>query len=134
MYCGSKTKVTNSRARLKGLEIWRRRTCTQCGAIYTTGESIEEDKSIVVEHDGRLEPFLRDHLLISVYESLRHRKTALEDASALTDTIMTRLRPHFAQGKILPAIIQENTLAVLNNFDTAASVHYAAFHNAAATN
>ena len=132
MYCGSKTKVTNSRARLKGLETWRRRACINCGAIYTTSEGIEEDKSIMVEHQGHLEPFLRDRLLISVYESLRHRKTAIEDASALTDTIMTRLRPYFTHGKVTTTDIQTTTAAVLNNFDAAAGVHYTAFHHGSA--
>lgn len=74
------------------------------------------------------EPFLRDKLLLSVYDSLKHRKTAIEDATALIDTIWVQLLPHFSNGSIATEKIIKTIGPILERFDTAASVHYQAFH------
>ncbi|PID31698.1 hypothetical protein CR970_04440 [Candidatus Saccharibacteria bacterium] len=75
----------------------------------------------------RGEPFSRDRLFLSLYESLRHRTTAVQDAAALADTIMTRL---FAGGDAM--ITREHIVSAcrdaLEHFDQPAWVHYDAFH------
>jgi transcriptional repressor NrdR len=128
IYCGGETKVTNSRSRQKGLQTWRRRQCQSCQAVFTTIEGAQEEHSLVVKRANAYEPFLRDKLLVSVYESLKHRKTALTDASALTDTIITTLMPKFASGQIDNQTITAVAKGVLSRFDDAAAVHYQAYH------
>ena len=72
--------------------MWRRRKCTECGAVYTTTELPDLSQAILVRRTMRgQENFSRDTLYISIYESLRHRPTAVADAGALTTTIITRL-------------------------------------------
>ena len=129
IYCGSKTSVTNSRGRNGGLNVWRRRSCPSCKAIFTTSESVDETKALLVQHRSQFEQFLRDKLLLSVYESLRHRKTALADATALTDTILNTLIPQFEDGKLSSKSITETTVTILNRFDKAAATHYVAFNS-----
>lgn len=72
---------------------------------------------------------MRDKLFVSVYESCKHRPTALRDASNLTQQIIARLT-HAQQhpGLIKPADIIATSIAVLKPFDRAAATAYAAYH------
>lgn len=82
----------------------------------------------VKQPNGRLEPFLRDKLLVSVYDSLRHRKTAITDATALTATIAARAYGLADHAVIERDVLIEVTYAVLERFDTVAATHYQAYH------
>src|SRR5690349_12838458 len=91
-YCGSETNVTNSRHQKRSNRVWRRRHCQGCGTIFTTEESIDYQASVSFKTpSGALAPFQRDILFVAVLDSLRHRKTATSDATALTDTILKHL-------------------------------------------
>ncbi|MDL2341473.1 MAG: hypothetical protein QFB87_00115 [Patescibacteria group bacterium] len=74
--------------------------------------------------------FSRDKLFLSLYNSLQHRPTALADASGLTDTVISKLSPQVQAGIVRPAQITQLATVALHRFDTAASVHYQAFHKA----
>jgi hypothetical protein len=67
-------------------------------------------------------------LLLSVYDSLRHRKAATADATALTETIVARLYPHIADATLQRSDVIEVATKVLSNFDKAAATSYQAFH------
>lgn len=128
IYCGYKTKVNNSRSSVKHHTTWRRRQCLHCSAIYTTREYPELDTSLRLRvTPNSLEPFLRDKLFLSVYFSLSHRKTAVSDAIALTDTIISQTLAHKS------AIIDrqnliDTVLITLKRFDSAALAYYSARH------
>jgi transcriptional regulator NrdR family protein len=82
----------------------------------------------VISNTGALTPFTRDKLLLSLYESCKHRKSALSDAGALTDTIIKKLLPHAQHGRVSRTLIIQTAQVALNRFDTAASTHYTAYH------
>lgn len=83
-----------------------------------------------VRTSGKLRPFVRDILFLSLHVSLRHRKTATSDASGLCDTIIGQL-PHFAEGGIVERdVIVAITTETLQHFDQAAATSYQAFHKA----
>ena len=127
-YCASPTKVTNSRQRARGSQVWRRRVCTKCGCIWTTHESVDMSKSHrVLTRQNSVQPFSRDVLFISIKDSLHHRKTALEDATYLTDTILTRILA-LKTPQITTAAITTLTTPVLKNFDPLAAKLYNAMH------
>lgn len=129
-FCQNPTRVTNSRTQKRVNSTWRRRRCQQCHTIFTTIESIDFSKSIVVEtQSGSFKPFERDKLLLSVYDSLRHRKTAQTDATALTTTIVTQLLQR-KTAQLPVTTITATAYTVLQRFDSVASVHYRAFHPA----
>ena len=65
---------------------------------------------------------------MSVYDSLKHRKTALEDATGLTDTVISKLLPHMKDAVLDKSLIIITTTTILKRFDKAASTHYKAFH------
>lgn len=128
IYCSGETKVTNSRLQKRANRIWRRRQCLNCGAIFTTEEQVVTEQSILVRKISAVEPFSRDKLLLSLYESLRHRKTAVSDATGLTDTIWSQLLPHIQHASVTREDIVKTAASVLKRFDKAAATSYAAFH------
>jgi hypothetical protein len=65
---------------------------------------------------------------MSVYDSLRHRKSALADATSLTATIISNVYDLADNGVVERDAIITVTTAVLDRFDKVAAVHYRAFH------
>ena len=128
IYCGSRTQVINSRPQKRLNHIWRRRECTACRAVFTTSEIPDLLKSLLVKQGKHLKPFSRDKLFLSLYRSLQHRKQATNDASCLTDTVLSKIMPHIHNGVISNEQIVSVSLLVLKNFDKPAATHYLAFH------
>ena len=129
VYCGGETAVANSRPRKKNNQVWRRRRCLACGATFTTAESAQYGAAWQVQCSGRrLEPFSELKLLLSLYRSCEHRKTALGDAQGLTETVVRRLAPLMQDGVIRGTDIAQVALVALNRFDKAAAISYQAFH------
>lgn len=128
IYCGSKTEVTNSRLQKRLNHTWRRRECLQCHAVVTTSEHIDLAKTILVTRHGRSEPFQRDILFVSIHDSLKHRKTAINDATGLTDTILSALYPEMTDAEVETEAISKTALAILKRFDRVAATHYEAFY------
>lgn len=78
---------------------------------------------------GKLTPFQRDKLYLSLYEACRHRKTAISDATHLTDTVLSRLLCLKEPSGILEREdILQATSTALEHFDQAAHTYYCAFH------
>lgn len=128
IYCGHETKVTNSRHQKRANTTWRRRKCIECGAIFTTTEVIELAQSLSVQYKRHLEPFSRDKLLVSLYESLKHRNTALGDAAALTSTVLGHALAVSDRAVIERDALVTVATTVLERFDISAATHYRAFH------
>lgn len=127
-YCGSETKVANSRHQKRLNHVWRRRKCVFCKAIFTTTEAADAVSVLRFHYLGALKPFLRDSLLISVYDSLRHRQSALTDATSLTATILSNIYDLSDNGVIERDAVITVTTTVLENFDPISATHYKAFH------
>lgn len=125
-YCESDTKVTNSRPSKRFPEVWRRRQCKSCAGLWTTREYIDLSTSHRVRTRHKvMQAFSRDVLFLSIIDSLSHRKDRISDATALTDTVLTRV---LAQNAIVietTAIINV-TYDVLLHFDQTAAAVYRA--------
>jgi transcriptional regulator NrdR family protein len=128
IYCGSKTRTVNSRAKQKTGAVWRRRQCNTCEAVFTTQESVDWSKAIVIIRLNGLEPFSRDKLRDSIHDSLKHRNDALEASTALTDTIIARAVPHISNAQLSRDTLVKTILDVLQAFDRSAAVTYRAYH------
>jgi transcriptional repressor NrdR len=127
IYCGHGTQVTNSRLNKKLNRIWRRRSCAACGNVFSTYEQADRAKAWRIQDGNKLAEFQRDRLLISLYKSLGHRPTAVADAAALTDTVVSLLAKK-PEGVMAVQELTGTTYDVLKRFDGAAATHYAAFH------
>jgi transcriptional regulator NrdR family protein len=134
IYCRNSTRVTNSRHQKRLNQVWRRRTCLTCGSTFTSHEAISLGDGVLV-HNGatssHLQPFSRSKLLISIYESCKHRTKALEDAEGLTETIISRLmQQHLQKATLDRSSIIHVTADVLQHFDSIAATMYKAYHSA----
>lgn len=128
IYCGGSTQVTNSRHKIRSNTTWRRRKCLQCGNVVSTTETINYESALRVKlTNGNLATFDPNILMISIYESAKHRSDPIKDAHELTRTITNKLLAK-SQPIIGANDILETTLNTLKNFDSVASVHYSAFH------
>lgn len=54
------TSVTNSRPTRENFQIWRRRQCQSCKAIFTTHEVVDLSHLVVIKKSGKPEMF--DHM------------------------------------------------------------------------
>lgn len=131
IHCDSNTSVINSRPQKRLNQIWRRRRCDSCEAVFTTEETAQYSAAWMVSGpNGTLQPFSRDKLFISINKSLQHRKASISDAGALTDTVIIKLALQAKNSTIKVASITQTAQVALNRFDKAASSHYQAFHRA----
>lgn len=131
IYCSGSTKVINSRHQKRPNRVWRRRKCTTCGNVWSTIETVDYALALAVQQpSGAVEPFLREKLFISIYESCKHRSSALEDAEALTSTVIGKLLGSVQNASLPRHIIISTAAGVLKNFDRTAQVHYTAYHPA----
>lgn len=129
LYCSHRTKTTNSRNLQNGHRTWRRKKCTNCSQVWTTIEKPDLSKLFSVKHiSGKLEPFSRDKLFLTVFDSLKHREAAQSDATSLTDTILNKVLIKSNASIIEAEIIFDATLEVLDRFDTHAAAHYRAYN------
>lgn len=129
IYCSGPTQVTNTRPQKKRNQIWRRRLCLKCQAIFTSIETAHIEQSwLVKQATGKLSPFLPDKLYLSIFNSLKHRESAIIDARNISDTVIAMLLNRVEDGIINYKTIADITKVSLNRFDKVASIQYQAFH------
>lgn len=127
--CSSNTQVINSRLQKRANAVWRRRQCRKCQLVFTTHEAADYSALWRVTGDNLvLSPFCRDKLFLSLYKSLQHRPSALEDAGGLTDTLISNLARQNFDSLMTTKLIADEAKKLLERFDSAASTHYRAFH------
>ena len=91
LYCGDDTEVTNSRLQRRSNQVWRRRLCKACRAVFTTHEAIDLGSTLLVDRGGRTEPFEADKLYTEVLLALQDRKDCYKDAREITNTVIQKL-------------------------------------------
>lgn len=127
LYCTNDSQVTNSRLQKRANSVWRRRKCLNCGAIWTSLERLEASTVWRVQQNGHLLTFSYETLYISLYEALKHKKTAVQDAKHLCDTVMQKLAgKHLA---VLPTeLITKTTYDILRRYNKLAAELYKTTH------
>ena len=129
IYCSGKTSVINSRLQKKLNQTWRRHKCLVCNGLFTSLEHVDLPSSLLFQKDMALtEPFRRDELYISIYEACKHRNDAAGAATALTDTILGKLRLKIEGAELTRSIVISVSSDVLKHFDKAAATSYIAYH------
>ncbi len=128
IYCGHKTRVTNSRHQKRNNKVWRRRQCLSCKSIFTTNESIDMASALLVDKNGSLEPFLDDILFTEVLLAIQDRKDAYTASRDVTDTVIANLLKLPQKPVFTPALISREAAAVLSLLDRRAWMRFAAEH------
>jgi transcriptional repressor NrdR len=129
IYCSNKTQVVNSRNQTRLKQVWRRRKCSNCLNIFTTVERINLSNTLLISNKtGKVEDFLKEKLLLSIYDSLGHRDDPIRDAAAITDTIISNVLKSLKTPLIRREVLINISHDVLKKFDKAAAVHYLAYY------
>jgi transcriptional repressor NrdR len=127
-YCGNETKVTNSRLQKRNNQVWRRRQCLVCGAVFTSHEALELESVLSVNSGGRLRPFMPDLLLKELILALQDRKDVYTASREVLGTIVRQLLALPQKPVFTPADISKTASAVLKRFDKRAYLRYLADH------
>jgi transcriptional repressor NrdR len=128
LYCGGKTEVANSRRQKRNNQVWRRRRCLQCSAIFTTHEAIDVSSSLMVEIRGLPVPFVPDKLYTEVLLALQDRPDCYIAAKEVTSTVINALLGLPESPIFIPTSISAVTARVLKRFDSRAYLRYVAEH------
>lgn len=127
-YCGGKTKVTNSRRQRRSNQVWRRRQCTACGAIFTTHEAIDLAQALIVDSGASTKPFLPDLLYTDILLALQDRKDCYVAAREITYTVIQKLLKSSQKASLSPVFISKTTAEVLKRFNKRAWLRYSSEH------
>jgi transcriptional repressor NrdR len=128
LYCGNETEVSNSRWQKRANQVWRRRQCKVCRAIFTTHEAIDMSSALLVDRAGKQAAFESDLLFTELLLALQDRRDCYIAAREATSTVIARLlrlpgSPLFSSKQI------SNTSAqVLRKLDKRAWLRYVAEH------
>ena len=133
VYCLGKTQVVNSRHQKRNNQVWRRRQCLACRAIFTSLESVDLASALRIEQNGVLRPFLTDLLFTEVLFALADRKNLYIDAREVTNTIIQALLGLPGAPVYLPRQISQATADVLKRLDKRAWHRYAGEHPSVTT-
>ena len=128
IYCGSDTEVINSRAQKRNNQIWRRRRCKACEAVFTTHEAIDLSNTLMVDSGGSMEPFLSEMLLSDLLSALRDHPQPYTAASEATSTVIKRLLDLPEKPIFRPYQITAAAGAVLSRLNRRAWLRYVAEH------
>jgi transcriptional repressor NrdR len=85
-YCHHDTSVENSRLQKRSNQVWRRRQCKACKAVFTTHEAIDLSSTLLVHRSGSTQPFIADLLFTDILLALQDRKDCYLAARETTHT------------------------------------------------
>lgn len=124
VYCGSKTKVTNSRRQKRNNQIWRRRQCLKCQAVFTSHEVIDLSGALLVDS----KPFIEDLLYSDLLLALKDRSDSHEAAREVTHTVVQELLKSPQKPQFTSSEISRVAGAILERLDRRAYFHFHADH------
>lgn len=127
-FCGAEdTQVKDSRPTEEGAAIRRRRSCTNCGARFTTFERVQLRELVIVKSNGKREPFDRDKLARSMQIALRKRPVDPERIERVVNGIVRRLES-MGENEIPSTTVGELVMDALGTLDKVAYVRFASVY------
>lgn len=122
------TKVTNSRPHKKRASIWRRRSCSSCGAIFTTSETVATEGLLrVCDSQTASTAFSIGRLMMSIAPLLTQRSSAADDAYWLSMTAYEQALSS-VDAEISPQALAQIVFRVIERYDSTAALKYALDH------
>lgn len=128
VYCGHETSVTNSRHQKRNNQVWRRRQCVACKAVFTTHEAIDLPGTLLVQSGASTKPFLPDILFTEVLLAMQNRKNPYVDAREVTNTVIKQLLKLPGSPSFAPKQISQAAAKVLGRLDKRAELRFRAEH------
>lgn len=128
IYCDSETMVTNSRLQKRSNQIWRRRKCKTCGAIFTSHEAIDMSSSLIVDYGALQEPFVIDRLFTEILLALQDQKDLYVTAREITSTVLAELLKLPEKPIYQSSTISRVTAQILKRFNKQGWLRYVSEH------
>ena len=127
-YCNDDdTQVKDSRPTEDNSVIRRRRSCTQCGARFTTFERVQLRDLMVKKRDGKKVEFDRDKLARSIMIAFRKRPLDDERIEKMITGLVRRLESS-GDSEIESSEIGELVMDTLSQIDQVAYVRFASVY------
>jgi transcriptional repressor NrdR len=127
-FCGQDdTQVKDSRPTEDNTAIRRRRSCSECGARWTTFERVQLRELTVVKSGGDRAPFDRDKLNRSLRIALRKRPVNEDRIERIVNSIQRRLETS-GESEIPTKAIGEMVMENLRELDMVAYVRFASVY------
>jgi len=121
------TQVKDSRPTEDNSAIRRRRSCTECGARFTTFERVHLRELTIVKANGRREAFDRDKIERSMRIALRKRPVEEERVARVVTSMVRRLET-MGETEIPAATVGEVVMEALRSLDSVAYVRFASVY------
>jgi transcriptional repressor NrdR len=91
--CGYlESKVVDSRPTDEGKSIRRRRECLECGARFTTFETLESYPILVIKKNGTREAFDRNKIMNGLVKACQKRPVAMDQLEKVVSDIESELQ------------------------------------------
>lgn len=131
MHCpfcsASDTQVKDSRQRIDGKSVKRRRSCIECGSRFTTVEMIEPKDLTVIKRDGSKRFFDRNKIIKSITIATRKREISEDQIELLVDEIIRTLEKS-GDSEIQSKAIGEIIMQELQKLDEVSYVRFASVY------
>jgi transcriptional repressor NrdR len=121
------TQVKDSRPTEDNSAIRRRRSCTECGARFTTFERVHLRELTIVKANGRREAFDRDKIERSMRIALRKRPVEEERVARVVTSMVRRLET-MGETEIPASTVGEVVMEALRSLDSVAYVRFASVY------
>jgi len=121
------TQVKDSRERVDGKSVKRRRFCNECGSRFTTLEMIEPRDLTVIKRDGTKRPFDRDKIIKSITIATRKRAISDEQIEEAVDSVINNI-DQSGDSEIQSKIIGEMIMQELQKLDEVSYVRFASVY------
>lgn len=112
---------------MRNNNVWRRRRCLSCGAVFTSVEAPDLASSLSVNRLGVYEPFSVDLLYTELLLALQDRKDCYSAARELSNSVIRNLVKEEG-ASFTPPQISQTSAKVLKRFNRRAYQRYAAEH------
>ncbi|WP_138379890.1 transcriptional regulator NrdR [Luteithermobacter gelatinilyticus] len=127
-FCGNDdTQVKDSRPTEDNSAIRRRRSCSACGARFTTFERVQLRELTVLKKNGQRVPFEREKLERSIRLALRKRPVDEEKVERMINGIVRQLES-MGESEIESKQIGKLIMEGLGNLDKVAYVRFASVY------
>ena len=121
------TQVKDSRPTEDNAVIRRRRSCSQCGARFTTFERVQLRDLTVIKRDGKKVVFDRDKLTRSIMTAFRKREMDQDRIERMITGVVRRLES-VGESEIDSVSIGEMVMEALSEVDKVAYIRFASVY------
>ena len=118
----------NSRGQKRSNQVWRRRRCLSCKAVFTSHEAIDYSSALLVSRPKGTEPFIEDLLYNDILKALKGRRDRLSAAREVTSTVIKALLKQPEKPLYEPQKISRLAGGVLSRLDRQAYLRFVSEH------